>query len=268
MAESGLSIAYADLLVEVGDFLGYGKVRDNFSEVQEKEIDRYVQAGIRQFYYPPAVEGVEAGYDWSFLNPTNTLATTADDAAQDLPDDCGRVIGDFFYAPDVYNRSIPLVSESRILALLQDSTDTGKPRYVAVRIKGDGVDDDEEREPAAVGQRLEAVWWPIPDDAYTLTYRYEAFSGKLTDALKTPLGGMVHSELITESCLSVAEIRANDERGIHWESFSRLLKAGVAKDRKQGARFFGQMGEPGDNVISRHCNQGSNYEITYHGDTW
>jgi hypothetical protein len=40
---------------------------------------------------------------------------------------------------------------------------------------------EEEEAPDPVGQRLEIVFWPTPNAAFTLAYRYEAFSGKLTD---------------------------------------------------------------------------------------
>jgi hypothetical protein len=279
------------------------------------------------------MEGVEAGYEWSFMNPTATLTTIApystgtievaagictltggtwpawaatlgtltidstvyaitsrdsdtqltvvgDDVTagesdwslahagyQDLPDDCGRVLGDFFFAPDIYCRSIPLVSEHFLLGSLQKSLDEARPQYACVRVKSDG--DSDEREPAATGQRLEVAWWPIPDAVYALTYRYEAYSGKLTEALPYPLGGMRHSELIIESCLAVAEQRANDEKGLHWESFSRLLRSGIAMDRKQGAGYFGHMGglQDGD-IVVRHGAMQSRYDITYKGDTW
>jgi hypothetical protein len=325
VAESTLSISFDDLKAKVGHFIGYGSNGDNWTESQADEIIQHVQSGVRQFYYPPAAEGIEAGYDWSFLQPTTTITTigtydtgtlevasgtctltggtwpswaasgtltidstvysitsrdsdtvltvVGDDVAagesdwslkhsgiQDLPDDVGRVMGDFFYEPDVYNRSIVLVSEARLQSYLQQSADTDKPQYAAVRYKSDSPT-------ATVGQRMEVLWWPIPSSAYTLTYRYEAYTGELSNDVKYPLGGMRYSELVLESCLAIAEQRENDERGIHWDSFLRLLRAGIEYDRKQGARYFGHMGSEYDSTLTREQCQ-SSYDITYKGETW
>jgi hypothetical protein len=258
MAESTLSASYTTLIRDIAAFLGYDVNPANQSAAQIAEILRYLHAGVRQFYYPPQVEGIEAGYEWSFLNPTTTLDTTADDAAQDLPDDLSRVLGDFYFEPDNYFRSIVQVSEAQLQVYLQRSTDTSIPKYFSVRHKtSDGL----------TGQRLEVAWWPVPDAAYTLTYRYEAYAGQLDDTNEYPLGGMKYSELVKESCLAVAEQSANDEKGLHWDNFVSLLGAGVARDRKIGASYFGPMGgSRGESVTSRQVQ--SSYPITYDGVTW
>ncbi len=256
MSESALSLMYSDLLAEVGGFLGYGRDSDSWSDAETNEIDRYIQAGIRQFYYPPAVDGVDVNHQWSFLNPSTTLETVGKTATVDLPDDLGRVLDSFYYDESVYQSPIPVISEAQLLALRSRSTDTGTPQYAAVRYKSsDGSD----------GQRMEVIFWPTPDTAYTLTYKYEAFNGKLSEDNPYPLGGMRYAELITESCLAIAEQRANDEKGLHWEQFTRLLAAGVAMDNKQGAHNFGHMGGPGPSVAPSRLRSG---EITYNGETW
>jgi hypothetical protein len=326
VAESTLSIAYAELISEIGAFLGYGPTSGNWSAAQSAEIARYLKAGIRQYYYPPAMDGVEQGYEWSFLKPTTTIDTieryttgslvvasgtctlsggtwpswaathgtlvidgteytissrdgdtqltvvgddvTADEddwylshaGYQDLPDSFGRVVSDFYFEPDVYRNSIVITSLAHLLRLRQESLDEAIPQYAAIRPK---------TSTGSTGQRFEVMWWPIPDDVYTLTYRYEAYQGILTSELPYPLGGMKHSELILESCLAVAELRANDEKGIHWEAFTQLLKTGVAQDRKNGAHFFGHMGMQSDDlVVLRHQNQAASYPVTYKGSTW
>jgi len=259
MAESTLSIERTALMLEIGAFLGYGVVSGSWTSEQSAEITRYLDAGLRQYYYPPAAEGIEPGYEWSFLKPTTTLDTVADQGENDLPDLCGRILTDFFYEEDVYTRSIVLVSEARLQSYLMQSTDSANPRYAAVRHKDST---------GSTGQRQEVLWWPIPDDAYTLTYQYEFYAGALTSGLSYPHGGMKHSELIKESCLAVAELLANDEKGAHSEMFFSLLKTSIAQDRKNGARYFGHMGGQDSDVVSRHQLQGSNYEITYKGDTW
>lgn len=260
MAESTLSVSYDDLKNAVGIFLGYGADSADWTAAQLAEIDRYVQSGVRRVYFPPSAEGIEEGYSWSFLQPTGTLATTADDSEQDLPDDFGRLIGDIAFEPELFAPTIVLVSIGKMLELRQGSESTGRPLYAAIRNK--------ESDDGTIGQRKEIMWWPIPDATYTLYYQYEAFTGKLSDTNQYPLGGMRHSELYIESCLAVAEQQANDESGLHSSAFFRMLAAGISQDRKQGARFFGPMGS-GDQspVLPRHQPL-SSYPITYKGETW
>ena len=326
MAESTLSLGYNEIQIEVGRFLGYEVTPASWTAAEIAEVDRFIQAGYRQFLYPPEIEGVESGYEWSFIKPTTTITTIArydtgaiavvagtctntpgawptwaythgtlvidgdeypitsrtddDDIEvtgvdvtaangewylkhagyQDLPDDFGRIIGDINFESDVYSMSIPIVSEYHIQMKLQQSTDESRPQLAATRFK---------TIVATSGQRQEIVWWPIPSEAWELTYRYEAFTGKLETG-NYPLGGMKYSEVIVESCMAVAEQRADDDKSLHWDAFVRLLKSAIAQDRKNGARYYGPMGsgEGLGSVIDRRRSNSSSYNITYKGSTW
>lgn len=323
MAESGLSIGFSDLQAEVGFFLGHGRTSDDWSDAQATVIDGVVHSGVRRVYFPAAVDMKLAGYEWSWLKPTNTLdiqgvystgtitvvsgvvtladgtfpswaadaeltisgtiytvatrdgnsQVTLDDtsvdedsgtsyglnqAYYDLPDDFGRFASDLFFGPNSYRSPIQIVSVGHLLQLRASTTLSGFPRFVAVRFKS--------ATPAAVGSRQEALFYPTPDEAQTLYYEYEAYSGKLTDALPYPLGGMQMAELYIESCLSVAEVRENDEPGFHSSEFDRLLVDAIARDRKRGAKTFGQMGhkEVDGFTFRRGWGSGS-YNIQYKG---
>jgi len=326
MTESTLSITYDQLAVTIAVFLGYSPTDTDWTDAQVAELDRYIQAGIRQFYYPPAGEGVPIGYEWSFLKPTTTVTTleryatgslavvggtctlsdgtwpswaathgtlviddteyaittrgsdteltvvgddtTADEddwylshaGYQDLPDDLGRVIGNFYYSSSDYRSPVVQMSEFQILAALSRTTSESAPKTCNVRHK---------TQVAGAGQRLEVLWFPIPDSAYTLEYVYEAYSGAIsTEDNPYPLGGMKYAELVTESCLAKAEQRANDEQGLHTVEFLRLLVAGIAHDKKQGATYYGPMSPVETNPHPRHGDTGSSYPITYDGETW
>lgn len=258
MGESELSITYADLLVEVASFLGYGSDSARWTSDQRFEIDRYVQAGVRRFYYPPAVQGSEVSYSWSFLSPVATLVTVAGQETQELPADLARVLGQFHYDTELHRRAVVQVPEDRFRAIKSGTVGSGAPAFACLRHKP--------KEPGR-GQRLEVSWWPVPEAAYALTFRYEAFSGKLSDDNRYPLGGMRHGELLVQSCLSVAEQRANDEKGLHSEEFDRLLVAAIEQDRRVGSTHFGHMGdtsELGGSSI-RHGDTGGTYPVTYKG---
>jgi len=259
--ESGLSIGYSDLTSEVGRFLGYGSTSGSWSASQLAEIDGYVQSGVRRVYYPPAIQGLPPdmlAYEWSFLRPTTTLAITSGTADYDLPDDLGRVVGAFYYPTDENRESIQQVSIGKILALRASSDTTGYPDCFAVRFK---------TEDRTTGSRQEVLFYPEPDDDWTLNYEYEAYSGTLSDTYPYPLGGMKMSELYIESCLSVAESRVNEEPGIHTANFQALLVDAIQRDRKRGAVHYGQMGDSssGGSEEFRRGNTGSVYSMLYKG---
>lgn len=254
MANSGLSTTLEELRDTVSAFLGYGPTP---AADRLAEIDTYIRAGLNRFYYPPAVQGTEAGYSWSFLKPIGTLTTAIAAAAQDLPDALERVVGDFYYAEADHRRSVPQVSEERYRALLSRSEDAAQPQVCRVRHK---------LHDANKGKRMEVAWWPIPDAAYVLTYHYEANSDPLDENNRYPLGGALHAELLTQSCLAVAEQRANDERGIQTAEFERQLIPAIQRDRTLSARVFGHMGS--FEVNSRRPNHGDTsdpYPLTYNG---
>lgn len=75
MAESNLSVAYADLQVEVAYYLGLGRTVPTDAG-QLDTIERCIRAGVRQFYNPPAVTA-SGPHAWSFLRPVTTLSVSA-----------------------------------------------------------------------------------------------------------------------------------------------------------------------------------------------
>jgi hypothetical protein len=263
MAESTLTLDFDDLKSEVGFFLNYTSDSTNWSTAQENEIEKIVQTGYRRVLFPPAMQGVPQAYEWSFLRPTTTLAISADDGDYDLPDDLGRVVGDFHYAADKHYAPVKRIPLSQLLDMRSTSDMNGWPNFFAVRWK----DTDE-----SSGQRQEALFYPEPDASYTLYYIYEVYTGQLSDTYKYPLGGMQMSELYKESCLAYAEERNEDQPGVHSAAFARLLADQVARDMKRGGGHnYGQMGQGGeleDIVEWRRGNELHNgsYSITYSGN--
>jgi len=260
MAESSLTLGWVDLKKEVGFLLGYGSDQTAWSTAQATEIEGIVQTGYRRVLYPPAVQGV-VGYEWSFLRPTTTLAISADDGDYDLPDDYGRIVGEFHYAPDKHQAAIREVPLAILLEMRSSSDRNAYPNFFATRFK----DSD-----GSSGQRQEVLFYPEPDATYTLYYCYDSYQGELGDTYPYPLGGMQMSELYKESCLAVAEARNDDEPGVHTQLFERLLIDAVARDQKRGARNFGRMGQPAA-TDSEPWRRGSElydgaYSVTYKGE--
>jgi len=177
--------------------------------------------------------------------------------AYDMPNDFNRIVGMLHYETDQHLKSIQITSVSRILQLRAASQYSNTPSYAATRYKtSSGV----------TGQRSEIMFYPDTDEARTLTYEYEAYSGKLSDASPYPLGGSHLAELFIESCLAVAERRVNNEVAFHNEQFTRLLIDAVKRDKGRSGRNFGQMGHREDHLNTFHRGYtGGSYPITYDG---
>jgi len=262
MAESGLTLGWGDFKSEVGFILGYGTASGSWSAAQEAEIELIVNTAYRRVLYPPAMQGVPVGYEWSFLRPTTTLAIVADDGDYDLPDSYGRIVGGFHYAADQHKAMIRQVPLSQLLEMRSTSDMNGYPNFFATRWKSsDGTD----------GQRQEVLFYPEPDASYTLYYSFDANTEPLSDTYPYPLGGMQMSELYKEACLAVAEARNEDTQGIHTQLFQSLLVDQIARDIKRGSgQNYGKMGAPSELDDVAEWRRGNElhsgaYSITYDG---
>ncbi len=258
MAESTLSVGWLELQALVGHFLGYGSTIADWSSVQTAEIGRIIQSGVRNVYYPTPENPEDKGYVWSFLKPTTTLAVVSGTEDYDLPDDFAGLTGEIHYPSAEFRQSMVRIPLAEMLRMRSADDSSNPPIYFAIRPKTSDQTD---------GQRWELLLWPNPSDSWTMSYSYEAYSGSLTDTRDYPLGGMKLSELYIESCLSIAEQRANDEIGLHSQKYSMLLTDAIARDRKRGGRILGHMGhreEPPDEW--RRGYTGGTYPITYDGN--
>ena len=75
MAESTLGVTYTQLQFACAHFLGMGAV-SSWSATESAAMDMIIGSGLRQFYFPPAVNN-ERPHEWSFLKPVVTLDTIA-----------------------------------------------------------------------------------------------------------------------------------------------------------------------------------------------
>ena len=259
MGDSTLSLTYSDLMTEIGVFL-YGKEYAELDLQQFARCDEIVNAGYRQFLYPPMCEGVPAGYQWNFLQPTVTITTEADVEDQDLPYDFGTLMGTgFTFAPNMQVAPVLAdVGEARIRHYRQSSDSTGYPQFAAIRMKaGTGVE----------GQRREVMWYPTPNAAYVLSYRYETATDALGGDNQYPLGALHHAETLRHSCLAAAEATRNDEIGIHYHNFCRSLASSVMRDKRDGPKFYGSVGTHGQyGGGSSYQTARSGYALTVRGD--
>lgn len=74
-----LAITLTDLQNQTNHFMGFGRLYANSNVDEKATIDFIIQRGLRQFYFPPALEG-EKGlpHVWSFLYPSTTITVFPD----------------------------------------------------------------------------------------------------------------------------------------------------------------------------------------------
>ena len=76
MAESTLSVGYADLRRVIGRYLGIGTTTTSWTATEVATVTDIMSSALRQFYFPPPVGGM-VPHEWSFLKPTLELDTIA-----------------------------------------------------------------------------------------------------------------------------------------------------------------------------------------------
>lgn len=215
-----LKITYDGLRREIGRYLGYDRDPDNWDTTAATDVDDILKSGMRGFYWPDVGE---TRYTWSFLRKQDTLTTASGTSAYTLADDFEGMLSGFSYAAGSSRRRIQRVPDEEIQSLLGKNDLYGAPEYCAIRAV----------QPAEIYQmRYEAVFYPIPNGVYSLTYRYCLSPPELDDVNPYHLGGAVHSECVLEACLAAAEKTMKPEHGagLHAERFQRLLQAAVKID--------------------------------------
>ena len=145
---------------------------------------------------------------------------------QDLPADFADFEGEITYPAgvNVIFEPIKIVSEFQIRRKRQQTNYTYRPEWVGLRPKT--LD-------ATTGTRYELLWWPIPDDAYFLTYRYRVNPSDLDGTNKFPYGGQPHYATVLEAVLAEAESSEyGNKSGYHEGRFREQLLVSIEHDQK------------------------------------
>lgn len=246
---------YLGLCRVAASYLGWGVADSSWSDSQRETLDAIVQSAVRQYLFPPMVEGMANVHSWSFLNPTGTIDTVASTYSYDLPSDFNRFTGSLTFPEENYVPVIKVISEGSIRQKLTTGT-TGRPLYAAtVFEKPDG-------ENQAV-QKL--LLYPIPETVYTIEYKYECYAGIINDENYRVPGGESYAELLIASVLAVAESRIKNKREGQWDNFVRTLFSAVSRDRKNGVKLYGNMG---NRNVESECRSRFSNIITYNGEAF
>lgn len=238
MDTATFTITFDELAGEVGAFLGYGRgvkyQQPEWDSEQEFAIRSCVKAGLHNFYYPAPQPG-ESAHSWSFLSPTKEFTLASGARTVLLPEDFGGVLGGVFNATtSVCPYQLQPRDKSWIdLEFVRSSSQTGAPRYFAVRAQAAVRDTAEQRE--------ELYVFPEADAAYTLRVSYYLVPAATDGTHQHCYGGRAHAQTILESCLAVAEQRLNAKVREHTAAFAQRLAASIGLDRRHQPQQLGQM---------------------------
>jgi len=215
-----LRLTYDELRREIGRFLGYDRDPDNWDSTQTTDVGDIIKSGMRWFYFPNVGE---QRYTWSFLRKIGTISTASGTATYELADDFEGLLSGFTYSDDTAKRFMARTTEREIRSLYANDYASGPPEYCALRaVQPSSVDTT----------RYEALLYPVPDAAYTLSYQYAICPDELSTNNQYHLGGTAHSECVLESCLAAAErvMRPEVGPGVHTQRFQECLQASIKID--------------------------------------
>jgi hypothetical protein len=224
---SELDVNKAYLMRLIGREMGYGAHSAAWTHKESSEIKLALEEGLRTFYNPMVIPGDVKAHEWSFLQPVLRITTAEDVDHYDLPEDYASILGPLNHTPSAsaLYPSVAIVGEHQIRARAQQSSITARPQIAAVRVKP--VD-------ATGVTRYEILFWPTPDDAYSLVGRYQSNPKMLSADTSLPIGNRQHAQTVVEACLAAAE-RVKGKPGLHQKEFMKCLIASVALDRQQSA---------------------------------
>lgn len=183
----------------------------------------------------------------------------------DLPSDFAMFEGPITYRPGdsgLYG-PIEMISEHTIRSRRQTSDYYARPQVCAYRPKS--------LDPTA-GTSYEILFWPTPDDAYVLDYRYKVNPGLLTTTNLYPYGGDPHAHTWVEAVLAEAEAHA-EKQGVHAARFLECLQSSVDHDQRVNSPdFLGYNGDrsdvPIDSLYNRDYHRYDQNRVSYEGTVY
>ncbi len=266
MAESTLSHSLFTLAPAAGYELGYQRVPANWSgwnanapwvasspDTQLADVLMVVGVGLRLVYTPPPTDPQTPPHRWSFLSPEAVLTTAPGQTDYPLPDDFAGFEGRMTYQAAA-NQFVTVrkvgVGEVRRLLQTGGGISMRPSVFAETPLPFDG----------ATGQRYAAAFYPTPDQAYALTYRYNRQPQMLSAQQPYPYGGQQYGELYLAAVLAACEQRMMDKVGERTAAFREMLAAAVAADaRAHRPEWLGYNGDRSD---------GRGGWPNYGGETW
>lgn len=238
-----MAITYDNLRERIGDKLGYGYTKSNWSSVTIKtqRVERILLSALSRFYDPIILPGESEKHQWSFLIEDTTIPLVDGVWAYDLPENFSSFEGGLTYAPgtSVIYEPVSIIGEQDVMRELQSSNVQGRPCVAAVRHKAGSGE---------IGvTQWEIIFAPTPGDDYVLSgsMRINAVYPGATG--EVPLGGQPHSQTLIEACLAECEIFDELADTVHNQRFLECLASSISHDRNVTCpQIAGKVRDPSD----------------------
>jgi len=206
---STLRLNLSEIIQRVSDYLGTGL---SPSSDQLQRVLNIINDGYSEFLFPPQIPATRGGlepdtHDWSFMSPVSTLTLVDGQWQYDLPTDFGGLKDNFTYPVDTSETPrITIIDEGRIRSLRQaGNMVTSDPYYAAIRLKTNTQ---------ITGPRWEVLFYPMPDEARVLTYRYMVEHGKLDETILAGAAQITGSGIsfttLTDSSADMSGVEVGD----------------------------------------------------------
>lgn len=165
---------------------------------------------------------------------TDTFAIAGNDTYR-APDNFGRLLDRMWFDGSqgqermwIEQRSADQIEQYRSDGL------SGFPRYVALVPVLNSVGQ----------QRWNFMFYPEPDAAYVLRYRYTVLPDVVTSSSPYPYGPPWFADLLVTAVRSEAELEFRREYGQHEAAFQAKVLAAIVQDRSTGPTTLGPMESP------------------------
>ena len=230
MAEPTLSLKRDDYRKAVGTEAGYGGDPTDWDDEQTYNVDRSIDAGLADFYYPTIDGGL---YEWSFLKPYRSFPIASGSRWIDLPDDFNGFLDPVLKVIRTDHSHIAIRLGDSVRGLYSRRADaTGPPSAAELALAP----------PNAEGSaRYRLHVFPEADAAYTLQGHISIAAEALTERRPYIYGGPAHHFTVLAACLAAFEsIIDGVVNGPHARRFQQRLMASVAQDRKMQPKNLGR----------------------------
>lgn len=220
MAESTLSLNRTELRKMLAIYLKRTPEKDKWNQSDIDRFDLYIREGLSRFYFPLSAEGQP--YRWTFLEVGQSLSITSGTFIYTLPDTFGGQ-AEKVHITSAAADAIEIISPEMANQLrANDAASNAKPKYVAFRPLNATLS-------TSASTRWQAVFYPTPDDSYTISYHYQILPDNFSGD-HYPLGGAAHVQAVQACCLAAAERFTNRDEQYWQQEAIRLMAASVAYD--------------------------------------
>jgi hypothetical protein len=151
----------------------------------------------------------------------------------DLADNVAYITGPFTYRPGSATLYGPIeqISVDEVRSHRQWTDVISRPQAYTIEPLANA--------PTTGSPRWRVRFWPTPDGAYVLEYRYRVRLDDIDDTDKYPMASEEHAETIKQAVLAECELQSAGVEGPHHAKFMRCMESSIAIDNETKAEFLG-----------------------------